>query len=179
MKDPIVSIEADLKARRNYESPPLHLWHPPLSGDIAIRIESDGVWYHEGRKIEREPLVRLFASILRREEDGDYYLVTPTEKWRIEVVLHPLLVTDFDRAGSVGQSVLLATLNTLRQVEVSEKFPLYLDPDAGNVAVLSLPHGLSALSTRAAWYRLIEMAETENSIAILRSGNFVLTLPAA
>jgi len=179
MKDPIESIEAELKTRRDYDSPPLHLWDPPLSGEIAIRIEPDGTWYHEGGKIERQSLVRLFASILRREDDGEYYLVTPNEKWRIEVALHPLLVTDFDQAGSTEQPELVATLNTQRQVLVSEACPLYLDPRAGDVAVLCLPHGLTALSTRAAWYRLVDMAETEGTEAVLRSGAFVLHLPAA
>jgi len=177
MKDPIESIESGLKGRRDYESPPLHLWNPPLSGDIAIRIESDGSWYHEGVKIERQSLVRLFASIMRREEDGEYYLVTPGEKWRIEVALHPLMVTDFDRVSARGQPVLVATLNTRKQIQVGEEFPLYLDPVAGNVAVLSLPHGLTALCTRSAWYRLVEMAGTEGGDAVIRSGDFVLKLP--
>jgi len=179
MKGSIESIETELKARRDYDSPPLHLWHPPLSGDIAIRIEPDGSWYHEGAKIERESLVRLFASILRREDDGDYYLVTPHEKWRIEVALHPLLVTDFDRLRVEGRPLLIATLNTQKQVEVSNECPLYLDSGAGNVAVLRLPHGLTALSTRAAWYRLIDMAESEDGGAVLRSGDFELQLPQA
>jgi len=177
MKDPMESIESELKARRDYQSPPLHLWNPPLSGDIAIRIEPDGSWYHEGVKIERETLVCLFACILRRESDGDYYLVTPHEKWRIEVVLHPLLVTDFDRSRVDGRPVLIATLNTRKQVEVSQESPLYLDSSAGGVAVLRLPHGLTALSTRAAWYRLIDMAESEEGESILRSGDFELKLP--
>ena len=77
------NIEKQLTGGRNYDAPPLHLWHPELSGDIDIHITSDGSWYHEGAKITREAIVRLFASILRREEDGEYYLVTPGEKWRI------------------------------------------------------------------------------------------------
>jgi len=177
VKDTIESIESELKARRDYTAPPLHLWHPPLSGDIAIRIDSDGTWYHEGGKIERESLVRLFASILRREDDDHYYLVTPNEKWRIEVALHPLLVTDFDQVWSDGRPVLVATLNTGTVLEVGETFPLYLDPDAGDVAVLRLPHGLTALSTRAAWYRLIDLADTDDGEVVLRSGEFVLKLP--
>jgi len=179
MKGPIESIESDLKARRDYDSPPLHLWNPPLSGDIAIRIDPDGNWYHEGGRIERESLVRLFASILRREADGEYYLVTPHEKWRIEVALHPLLATDFDRSATASGALLTATLNTGKQVEVSEECPLYLDPDAGGIAVLRLPHGLTALSTRAAWYRLVEMAENDDRGAVLRSGEFILALPPA
>jgi hypothetical protein len=177
MKAPIESLEAQVKTRRDYDSPPLHLWHPPLSGDISIRIDARGDWYHDGDIIERQSLVRLFASILRREEDGEYYLVTPGEKWRIEVELHPLLVTDIDALEEGGQPVLLATLNTDRQVQVSEQHPLFLDPAAGDVAALQLSHGLTALCTRPAWYRLVDLADIEEDGALLKSGAFRLRLP--
>jgi len=177
MKAPIESLEAQVKTRRDYDSPPLHLWHPPLSGDIAIRIDARGDWYHEGDTIERQSLVRLFASILRREEDGEYYLVTPGEKWRIEVELHALLVTDIDVVEEGSQPVLLATLNTDKQVRVSEQHPLFLDPAAGDVAALQLSHGLTALCTRSAWYRLVELADLKKDGALLESGEFKLMLP--
>lgn len=178
MKASIDSLEKQLGEGRDYDSPPLHLWHPPLSGDIAIRIDNDGNWYHEGGKIERESLVRLFASILRREGDGEYYLVTPHEKWRIEVQLHPLVITDIDELDEAGGPVLEATLNTGRKVRVSEERPLFLDSRAGDVAVLSLPHGLSALCTRPTWYRLLELARIEGDEALLKSGDFLLKIPA-
>ncbi len=72
-------------------------WNPPLSGDMDLVIKSNGVWLHEGDPIRREPLVRLFSTILRRENDGSYYLVTPVEKWRIKVEKAPFLVVDFQR----------------------------------------------------------------------------------
>ncbi len=175
MKDPLDSLEEQVRSRRDLKSPPLHLWHPPLSGDIAIRIDSDGAWYHEGGEIRRESLVRLFASILRREDDGQFYLVTPHEKWRIEVEKHPLMIVDIDNRGTAREPVLLATLNTGREVEVSEGHPLYLDADSGSVAAMRLDHGLTALCTRAAWYRLVEMAVAGKGV--LRSGDFALPLP--
>ena len=76
--------------------PPLEKWQPALSGDIDIRIDSRGDWYHEGTQIQRQPLVNLFASILRREADGDYYLLTPVEKWRIRVDDAPLIAVDME-----------------------------------------------------------------------------------
>jgi hypothetical protein len=179
MKDPLDSLEEQVKSRRDYDAPPLHLWHPPLSGDIAIRIDAGGTWYHEGGEIKRDSLVRLFASILRREEDGEYYLVTPHEKWRIEVDRHPLMITDFDREQASGRVLLRATLNTGRQCDVSEEHPLYLDPESADVAVMRLTHGLTALCTRAAWYRLVDMADNENGQAVLRSGDFFLRLPVS
>jgi hypothetical protein len=179
MKAPIKSLEEQAKVSRDYDSPPLHLWDPALSGDIPIRIDAQGDWYHEDGLIERQSLVRLFASILRREEDKQYYLVTPGEKWRIEVELHPLMITDVDSFEEAGDKVLDATLNTGKRIRVSEQHPLFLDPAAADVAVLQLSHGLSALCTRAAWYRLVELAEYENGGAYLTSGSFKLSLPTA
>lgn len=179
MKAPIDSLAAQVGTHREYDTPPLHLWHPDLCGDIAIFINAQGTWFHDGGKIERDSLVRLFASILRREADGEYYLVTPGEKWRIEVETHPLLVTDIDALEVAGIQLLEATLNTGQRVLVSAQFPLFLDPTVGDIAVLRLSHGLSALFTRAAWYRLMDMAQGQDGIAVLRSGEFELSLPTA
>ncbi len=170
MANPLAGIEKQV-GRRNLDAPPLHLWHPPLSGDIAIRIAADGSWYHEGAVIQRESLVRLFASILRREPDGEYYLVTPAEKWRIQVELHPLIVTDvMPSAGQAG--VLQATLNTGKTVAISEKNPLFPEPAVGGIPVLTLDHGLGALLSRAAWYRVADMAEDVAGIPTLISGDY-------
>ena len=93
MTDSLDTLSRQLEAaRRAPGGPPVEQWDPPLSGEIDIRILADGSWLHEGEPIRREALVRLFASILRREDDGAYYLVTPVEKWRITVELHPLVV---------------------------------------------------------------------------------------
>ncbi len=108
-----------------FSQPPLHLWHPELSGDIDILIKRDGSWIHEGQPILRPELVRLFASILRREEDGEYYLLTPVEKWRLRVECLPLLVTVFDfTTGQDGEPVLTAVLNTGREYRVDSEHPL-------------------------------------------------------
>jgi hypothetical protein len=176
MDKQLQDIEEQAGGRRNFDAPPLHLWHPPLSGDIPIRITADGQWYHDGGKIEREPLVRLFASILRREEDGEYYLVTPAEKWRIEVELHPLIVTDVATLEEGGVTFLQATLNTGKQVVLGPGHGLFLEPAVGDVAAINLPHGLTALFSRAAWYRLVEMAEEVEGIASVRSGDTVFPL---
>tara|TARA_B110000503_G_scaffold32105_2_gene52132 strand:+ start:25256 stop:25795 length:540 start_codon:yes stop_codon:yes gene_type:complete len=176
------SLESLVKKRlksQNYDSPPLHLWQPELSGDIPITIDAHGDWYHDGGKIERESIVRLFASILRKEEDGGYYLVTPSEKWRIKVERHALLITDISLLEREGQQVLEATLNTGKQILVSEETPLFLDNRVEQVAGLKLPHGLTALCTRAAWYRLVELADAHDGCAVLKSGEYELRLPTA
>jgi hypothetical protein len=179
MEQPLQSIEKQVGKGRNYDAPPLHLWQPPLSGDIPIVITADGTWYHDGGKIERESLVRLFASILRREEDGDYYLVTPGEKWRIQVELHPLMVTDVEVLEEGDLPVLQAELNTGRKVPIDEEHPLFLEPTVGDIAAIKLPHGLTALFTRAAWYRLVEMAENIDGVATVTSAGHEFPLTAA
>ena len=177
MQESLETLTAKLETPRNYEAPPLHLWYPELSGDIPIYIDAQGDWYHDGSKIERESLIRLFASILRREDDGEYYLLTPAEKWRIRVERHALLVTDISAREEGGEQLLVATLNTGKQLLVSAENPLFLDEAAGQVAALNLPHGLTALCTRAAWYRLVELAETRDGYAVLKSGEYEFRLP--
>jgi hypothetical protein len=171
MKLDLKDIERQASQGRNYDSPPLAQWHPELSGDIDITIRADGAWYHEGEVIARDSIVRLFASILRREEDGEYYLVTPGEKWRIQVELHPLIVTDINRIETAEGGLLRATLNTGKIVDIGEKQPLFLEPLVGNVAAIKLPHGLSALFSRNAWYRLVDMADpNQTPPAVISAG---------
>ncbi len=172
MVDKLEALENQLPRKRNFDTPPLHLWHPPLSGDIPIVIEADGSWYHDGGRIQRESLVRLFASILRREEDGDYYLVTPAEKWRISVALHPLMVTDIDRVEQDGAQFLEATLNTGRRLIIGRDYPLFLESAVGDIAGVRLDHGLTALFTRAAWYRLVELSDD----GVIMSGDYEFSL---
>ncbi len=176
------AISGQLEGRKNPGRPPLHLWHPELSGDIDIVIERDGRWIHEGRPIERTPLVRLFASILRREDDGEYYLVTPVEKWRLRVECLPLVVTDFDVEGTGASADLRLTLNTGRELTVDEQHPLFLPEvaGAGDIPAVALEHGLAALFNRASWYRLAELCEErEQGAGVWSAGRFWLIAPAA
>ncbi len=158
-------LGGEAAGRGNPGSPPLHLWHPEFSGDIDIRIERDGSWWHEGERIRRASLVRLFASILRREADGDYYLVTPVEKWRIQVEGFPLQVVDFDVAenDTAGRIITVIT-NTGQRYLLGRDYPLFLPEsnpslDVGEVPAVGLDHGLAASFSRPAWYRLVEAAE--------------------
>ena len=143
---------------------PLEQWQPDYCGDIDMAISSDGTWYHEGVAIKRAELWQLFAGILRRESDGEYYLVTPVEKCRVEVALHPLIITDMqcDESGKTPQ--LLAILNAGGTFPVGPEYPLKLEEKAGGAAYIELPHGLSALCSRAAWYRLVDLADDDHSI---------------
>ena len=143
---------------------PLEQWQPDYCGDIDMAISSDGTWYHEGVAIKRAELWQLFAGILRREADGEYYLVTPVEKCRVEVALHPLIITDMQWAESGKTPQLLAILNAGGTFPVGPEFPLKLEERAGGAAYIKLPHGLSALCSRAAWYRLVDLTDDDHSI---------------
>ena len=146
------------------KKPPLDQWNPTYCGDIDMAIHADGSWWHEGREIKRPELVRLFASILRREADGHYYLVTPVEKCRVDVAIHPLVVVDVDIVTTDADSALMCTLNTGGQVPLNTRYQLALEPRAANAAFVHLDNGLSALFSRAAWYRLVEMADEHGCI---------------
>ncbi|NEU34289.1 DUF1285 domain-containing protein, partial [bacterium LRH843] len=78
--------------------PPVHLWNPPFCGDLDIRIARDGTWFYLGTPFGRPELVRLFSTILRKDDDK-YFLVTPVEKVGITVDDAPFVAVDFDVTG--------------------------------------------------------------------------------
>ena len=97
------SVERMLAQLGSGQRPPLELWQPPLSGDIDIRIDADGQWYHDGGLIERFKLVKLFASIMRYEADIGFVLVTPVEKGKIRVEDAPFIAVAMARRQQQGK----------------------------------------------------------------------------
>ena len=77
--------------------PPVHLWNPANCGEIDIRIRPDGTWLHEGTPIGRPALVRLFSTVLRKDED-EIWLVTPAEKLKIRVDDAPFVAIGLEAA---------------------------------------------------------------------------------
>ncbi len=156
--------------------PPIEKWHPPLSGDIDIHIDSRGDWYHEGTQIKRQPLVNLFASILRREHDGHYYLVTPVEKWRIRVDDTPLLAVDMDIIESGKQQRVIFRLNTDELIPLDDSHRLHVENATQQPhPILDLEHGLSARLTSALFYRLIDVAvQRESDLGIYSHGRWLV-----
>ncbi|MFK8042875.1 DUF1285 domain-containing protein [Congregibacter sp.] len=146
--DSIVSATAGLP-----DAAALARWSPELSGGIDIRILSDGSWTHDGEPIHREGLVRVFASLLRREDDGDYYLVTPAEKWRIQVERHALVGVDCEQTDGIWKVL----LNTGGRCRIGGSNRLHVAGSDGE-PFLEVPNGLSAQISRAAWYRLLDAA---------------------
>lgn len=141
--------------------PPVHLWTPAHSGEIDIRIAPDGSWWHEGEKIGRERLVRLFSTILRVDPDGTY-LVTPVEKLKIQVDDAPFVAVRVDRdAGEDGRPVLRFLTNVGDEVEAGPENPIRVEVNAAGEPrpYVHVRRGLEALIARAVFYELVEMAE--------------------
>jgi hypothetical protein len=121
--------------------------------------------------------VRVFASLLRREDDGHYYLLTPVEKWRIQVERHALVAIDCERTGNNGDGVWQVLLNTGGRCNIGGKYKLQGAGKDGEPFVY-LPNGLTAQISRAAWYRLLDSAVIEEGRAYIISGGEELTLGA-
>jgi len=141
---------------------PVERWNPSLTGVLDLCIARDGTWYHEGRIIHREALVRLFARVLRREEDGHHYLVTPVEKWRIRVELAPFRAVRLDIEGHGRDQSLHFTTNLGDTVIADSAHPLQVEypvPDGDPVPLLLVRSRLQALLTRAVFLELATLGE--------------------
>lgn len=143
--------------------PPLDQWHPELSGVIDIRIDTDGRWFHEGGEITRFELVKLFASILRYEDDNGYVLVTPVEKWQIQVEDAPFIAVAMARRVEAGQQQLVFATNVGDEVMAGPDHPLAMGNRGGNRApYIPVRNGLTAKLSRPVYYELAAIVE-ENS----------------
>ena len=140
---------------------PVHLWDPPFCGDMDMVIAKDGTWIHEGKPIRRQAMVELFASVLKIADDGQYYLVTPTEKVGIQVEDCPFVALDMDVEGEGCQQRLTFTTNIGEKVTAGEGHLLNIqvDPNSGEPhPSIHVRSGLDALINRAVFYRLIDLA---------------------
>lgn len=172
--DLLAQVESLLKAGGN-APPPLHEWNPPLSGDIDIHIARDGAWYHEGEIFQRQSLVRLFCSLLKREGD-DYFLVTPVEKWRLRVEDAPFAAIDCEVVGEGGQQQLVFITNVDDRVLCDAAHPLRVatDTESGEPSpYVMVRDGLEARMARSVFYRLVDRAvERDGVLGVWSGGQF-------
>ena len=140
--------------------PPVHLWNPAHEGEIDIVIRRDGTWVHEGAPIQREALVRLFSTVLRKDPDG-IYLVTPVEKMKIRVEDAPFIATRVDREGEA----LRFQTNVGDEVVAGPEHPIRVELGEGGEPrpYLHVRRGLEALIARPVFYELVEMAEPKGA----------------
>ncbi len=142
--------------------PPVDKWDPPHCGHSAMRIARDGTWFHEGGPIGRPAMVRLFSTILRRETDGGYVLVTPVEKLAIDVEDAPFVAVELKSDGEGDARTLAFRLNTGDLVVAGPDHPLRFESGAGGPhPYLAVRAGLEALVTRSVYYELAELALAE------------------
>ena len=139
--------------------PPVEQWHPTHCGDSEMRIARDGTWFHQGSPIGRPAMVRLFSTILRREADGRFVLVTPVEKLDIAVDDAPFVAVEMKAEGIAAAARLAFRLNTGELVTAGPDHPLrFTDGEDGPRPYLHVRGGLEALVARAVYYDLAERA---------------------
>src|SRR3954466_1374455 len=165
--------------------PPVHLWNPPFCGDIDMRIATDGTWYYLKTPIGRPALVKLFASVLKREADK-YFLVTPVEKCGITVDDAPFLAVETKIEQSDKGRVLNFRTNVDDWVACGPEHRLRFEPEpdtGGLKPYLHVRRDLWAKVTRALFYDLVELGEErelagENMFGIVSGGEFFAMAPA-
>jgi hypothetical protein len=155
------TITASLSRDGRKGLPPVHLWNPPFCGDIDMRIAADGTWFYMKTPIGRLPLVKLFASVLKREDDK-YFLVTPVEKVGITVDDAPFVAIEMKaETGKEGDTLKFRT-NVDDWVDCDPDHPLRFEPEentGGLKPYLHIRRGLWARVTRALFYDLVERGE--------------------
>jgi len=130
-----------------------------ICGDVDIRIASDGVWFHEGRPILRKKLVQLFASVLKRKSNGEYWLITPAEQARIKVEEAPFIVVEMIvKRKNEDQGIVLRT-NIDQYITVDSDHPVYVSkrPNGEYAPYLLISDGLTALINRTVYYQMAEL----------------------
>jgi hypothetical protein len=135
---------------------------PQMCGDIDMRIARDGTWHYMGSPIGRPALVRLFASVLKRDESGDFWLVTPAEMCRIRVDDAPFTAVEMTVRGNGPDRTLEFRTNVDEKVTAGPENPLRVetDPATGEPSpYIYLRDGLEALIARAVFYDLVDLAE--------------------
>jgi hypothetical protein len=154
-------VAGAIKSTSDKGPPPVHLWNPPFCGNIDMRIDADGTWYFQKTPIGRPALVRLFASILKREGDR-YFLVTPVEKCGIAVDDAPFLAVELRIEAADNGRALHFRTNVDDWVACGPDHPLRFEPEpetGGLKPYLHVRRNLWAKVTRALFYDLVELGE--------------------
>lgn len=150
---------AELNAQRKL--PPVAQWNPQVSGDSLMVIKADGRWFHDGGEIKRPAMIRAFAGLLRRDEAGQHWLVTPHEKQAIAVEDAAFVATDVAQTGDA----LAFRLNTDDLVLAGPDHPLIARGEAELPAIyLAVRHKTEARINRSTWLQLVELADEDLTV---------------
>jgi hypothetical protein len=185
----IEAIAGAAKGATKGGPPPVELWNPPDCGDIDMRIAADGTWYYQKTPIGRPALVKLFASVLKREGER-YCLVTPVEKCGIVVDDAPFLAVELDAVAASEahpHAILRFRTNVDDWVTCDQDHPLRFEPEpdtGGLKPYLHVRRGLWAKVTRALFYDLVALGEErevdgQRMFGVASHGAFFAMVPAA
>ncbi len=158
----MISHAAEQTGDRARGPAPVERWNPPFCCDLDMEIRADGTWFYMGTPIGRAPLVRLFSTVLRKDEDGKTYLVTPVEKVGIRVVDAPFIAVEMNVGEKNGAPLLTFRTNVGDVVEVGPEHPLRFEISGENKELkpyLLVRGRLEALVSRAVMYDLVELGE--------------------
>jgi hypothetical protein len=183
----LARLQAGAKRAQKGGGAPVDQWNPPFCADLDMRIAADGTWFYLGSPIGRKRMVKLFASVLRREEDGKYYLVTPVEKVGIRVDDAPFLAVEMQVESPGPGQVLSFRTNVDDEVRVDGEHPLRFaaEQGTGGLKPYVLVRGrLEALISRAVFYDLValgtnEMVDGVRMFGVWSAGGFFSMAPAA
>jgi len=145
-----------------------------VCGDIGLSIARDGTWFYQGGPINRKPLVKLFASVLRREEDG-FYLVTPVEKVPIAVEGEPFIAVAMTCEGEGRDQRLTFRTNVDDVAAAGAEHPIGFraEPGGGYAPFVVVRDRLTAQLARPVYYELTELAvETDEGTGVWSGGTF-------
>ena len=164
---------ADLVESRKL--PPVNEWRPQSVADSRMRIAADGRWFHDGGEIRRPAMVRAFASLLTRDENGQHWLVTPYEKQSIEVEDAAFIAIDVKQDGDA----LAFRLNTDDLVIAGKDHPIIArgDPDTPAIYV-GVRHGTEARLNRSTYAQLAEIALAGGELSVSSQGMTFPLVPA-
>lgn len=152
---------------------------PDLCGDFNMRIDRNGTWYYRGSPIGRAALVKLFATVLRRDEEGVHWLTTPVENGRIEVEDAPFIAVELIAEGAGPSQVIRFRTNVDDMITLDAAHPLRVVEDARSGEPRPYIHvrkGLEARIARPVFYHLVERGEAGESGAfgVWSAGQFFL-----
>ena len=167
---------AELVANRKL--PPVESWEPAETGDSEMRIASDGKWFHQGGEITRPAMIRAFSSLMRRDSDGQHWLVTPQQKLSIIVDDAPFIAAELQSEGEGQARSLAFRLNTDDLVFADAEHPIEV---RDGLPYLHVRGGMWAKLARPVYYELANLALAENADApsIWSKGSqFQLAAPA-
>ena len=180
MSDHIINLKGietiyDFSKRKKKGIPPVEKWNPPFCGEIDMRILRNGKWTYMGSEIKRPAMIKLFSNIIRLDDDGHYYLVTPVEKVRIKVDDVPFVAVSMNKIKDDGVNCLSFTTNVQDEVTLSKENPIEIvtsDNDEPS-PYITIRKNLKALISRSVYYDLVTLAvEEKKEFGVWSSGCF-------